>query len=466
MKKSISILLALVLLLSLSVTAFATEPTAAPTKNDSITVNSVKAGETYDLYKLFDLVVDSETTPAAYSYTVNSDWASFFKAAEGGNPAGPGNQYITVNTAGYVTEISDVAALAAAAAAWTGKPASPVQTQLASGETVVFSNLEDGYWLITSTLGTVAMTDTTPDANAVTIEEKNPVDTVEKKVQEDSNSSFGETNDAQIGDTMQFETVVTLVKGTRNVVVHDAMTAGLTYTANSIEIAGLTVGTDYTVNERPEDGDTFDITFTDEYISSLVASSTTVTITYSAVLNQNAVSTGPAIVDQINTASVTYGDSQSVEVTTTTTTHSFKVFKHAKDSTDNLADAVFSLKKGGTVVSLIKLDENNYRVAMPNEAGAVDTFTTVVDGDIVIWGVDSDDYTLLETVAPAGYNKLTAEVEVTVSADNAIRADVENQTGAELPSTGGIGTTLFYVIGGLLVVGATVVLITKKRIED
>ena len=156
-----------------------------------------------------------------------------------------------------------------------------------------------------------------------------------------------------------------------------------------------------------------------------------------------------------------------MDVSTTTTTHSFSVFKHAKDSTDNLADAVFSLKKNGAVVSLIKLNDTNYRVAMPGETGAVTTFATVEGGDIVIWGVDSDsDYTLLETEAPAGYNKLTAEVEVTVSADNATRADVENQTGAELPSTGGIGTTLFYVVGGLMVAGALVVLVSKKRMEE
>ena len=465
MKKLIAILLSLLLVMSISAAAFA----EGETKNDSITVNGVKEGETYNLYKLFDLIVDDEITPAAYSYTVNAGWEAFFAAAdaEAGTGAGPGNQYITVNNAGYVTEISDAAALAAAAAAWTGKPAATDSVTVAEGQTTaVFSGLADGYWLITSTLGTVAMTDTTPDENAVTVEEKNPEDTVAKQVKEDSTALFGDENDAQIGDTVQFQTVVTLYKGTRNVVVHDSMDDGLTYTAGSIAIEGLTAGTDYTVNESPTDG-TFDITFSDTFISGLAAGPNAFTITYSAVLNQNAVSAAPAIVDQTNTASVSYGDHQSVDVSTTTTTHSFSVFKHAKDSTDNLADAVFSLKKNGAVVSLIKLNDNNYRVAMPGETGAVTTFATVAGGDIVIWGVDSDsDYTLLETEAPAGYNKLTAEVEVSVSADNATRADVENQTGAELPSTGGIGTTLFYVVGGLMVAGALVVLVSKKRMEE
>ena len=242
MKKLIAILLSLLLVMSISAAAFA----EGETKNDSITVNGVKEGETYNLYKLFDLIVDDEIT-----------WEAFFAAAdaEAGTEAGPGNQYITVNTAGYVTEISDAAALAAAAAAWTGKPAATDSVTVAEGQTTaVFSGLADGYWLITSTLGTVAMTDTTPDENAVTVEEKNPEDTVAKQVKEDSTNLLGDENDAQIGDTVQFQTVVTLYKGTRNVVVHDEMTAGLTYTAGSIAIEGLTAGTDYTVNESPADG--------------------------------------------------------------------------------------------------------------------------------------------------------------------------------------------------------------------
>jgi len=127
---------------------------------------------------------------------------------------------------------------------------------------------------------------------------------------------------------------------------------------------------------------------------------------------------------------------------------------------------VFSLKKDGTVVKLIKLDDNNYRVANGEETGFVETFITVASGDIVIWGVDAADYFLEETQAPAGYNKLAEEVEVTVDVGNATRAEVENKSGAELPSTGGIGTTIFYVLGGLMVTGAVVVLVSKKRMEQ
>ena len=115
---------------------------------------------------------------------------------------------------------------------------------------------------------------------------------------------------------------------------------------------------------------------------------------------------------------------------------------------------------------LIKIDDTNYRVAMPGESGAVDTFTTVASGDIVIWGVDSDsDYTLEEITPPDGYNKLTAEVDVTVGEGNGTRIDVENKFGSELPSTGGIGTKIFTIVGGILIVGAGLALVVRRRMN-
>ena len=171
--------------------------------------------------------------------------------------------------------------------------------------------------------------------------------------------------------------------------------------------------------------------------------------------------------DWKNRIVLNYGDEQSVEQETTTTTHKFSVFKHAHTSPeDNLAGAVFEVKKAGTVVPLIKIDDTNFRVANQGESGSVTTFTTVDSGDIVIWGVDSDaDYTLNETEPPEGYNKLPAEVQVNVSATTDTRVDVENNTGNELPSTGGIGTVIFYVVGAALLIGCGVVLISRRRVS-
>ena len=471
MKKWVALLLAVLMLVSLTVVAGA----EGNTVNNSITINNAKSGETYNLYTMFDLEVDNETAPTKYAYKVNSHWANFF--GEGGK----GAQYITVEN-GYVTGFtgddtnSTAESLAKAAAEWVKTQSiQPKSVKVEADTPAVFNNLPHGYHLITSTLGTLAMADTTPDSNAVTIDEKNPVDSIEKKVKEDSTETFDTSNDAQIGDIVKFQSTITLQPYTRNVVVHDKMDAGLSYTAGSIAIEGLTQNTDYTVNENPTDGDTFEIVFGESYLVNLT-SQTTLTLTYTATLNENAVkeTTGDgtttatiAIVDQKNTTQITYGDSQSVESQTTTTTRKFTVYKHASGSTDNLAGAVFSLKKEGQVVPLVKLDDNNYRVAKTGETGTTNTFITVATGDIVIWGVDSDsDYTLEEITAPNGYNKLNADEEVTVNADNTTRIEVENKSGAELPSTGGIGTTIFYVAGGVLVLLAVVLLVTKRRMGE
>lgn len=464
--KIISMALIILLVMSMGMLSVAAESNNTTTsgKNDSITVTGAKPGETYRAYKLFDLAVDSETAPSAYSYTVNSAWTAFF--ADGG-----GAQYITVNEAGTVTAISDVAALAKTAAAWTGKPAAVQSIAVEAGEgTAVFSELEDGYWLITSTLGTVAFTATTPAASAVTIQEKNQESTIiVTEVKEDSTGNFGSVNDAQIGDTVEFKSIVKIVKGARNVVVHDSMDAGLTYTAGSVSIEGLTKGTEYSVNESPEHGDAFEIILLQDWIDELDFGADgyrEYTITFAAVLNGNAVVTGDsgtALAVIRNTTYLTFGEGASSQaLATTTETHRFSVDFHAKDSADPLAGAEFTLKKNGVTVPLVQIDNYNYRVAVAGETGT-EVFATVADGNIAIWGVDADsDYSLLEIRAPAGHNTVEA-VSVSVAPGNTTNVSIDSVSGTLLPGTGGIGTTVFYAVGGALVLVALILLITRKR---
>ena len=455
MKKLFALMLAVLMLLSVCALAF------GETINNSITITDAKPGETYTLYTLFDLAVDDATDPKVYSYTINSGWNAFFE--------GEGNKYIEMDeTNTYVENITDPEALAKAAAEWTDKPKSDKSVEVAAGkDTAVFTGLSNGYHLITSSLGTLAMADTTPDNNEVTINEKNPEDTIVKKVEEDSSKEYGENNDAQIGELINFQSKATLIPNTRNVVIHDTMDDGLTYTIGSVEIAGLTKNTDYTLFENPDDGHTFDIVFDEGYLSNL-KEITELTITYTASLNAEAVVEDEdiSIADQKNVTQITYGDKQSVEDFTTTTTHKFSVHKHAEGDTENLAGATFSLRIGSEVVKLVQIDEANYRVATTEDTDAVETFTTVADKDIVIWGVDSDKYSLVETKAPDGYNVLNDSIEVTVDANNALCIDVENKSGAKLPETGGIGTTIFYVVGGVLVLLAVVLLVTKRRVGE
>ena len=452
MKKFLALLLALVMVMGLATTAFAAD-------NDyTITIKNASKGETYKIYKMMDLTVNDPANPTSFTYTITDDFKDFF------DMDGADFFTVTVGAERYITGIKNVEEMAQAAAKYVEEQRIDEITNIIadSTEIVVFGNLEPGYYLITSTLGTIAMTDTTPDKVNVEITEKNQEPTIEKEVKEDD--TFGENNDAQIGDKVEFQSTVTIVKGARNVKVHDKMTTGLTFN-NDIAIAGLTQGKDYTVTTSASDGCTFEIYFHQAFVDTITVT-TEYVITYSATLNKNAAN--GAIVNQTNQTKVTYGDISGSEWDSTITiTHFFNVFKHAKGSTDNLAGAKFQLKKNGNIVPLIKINDNNYRVAEANETGATDTFVTVSSGDIVIWGVDTDGaYTLKETEPPAGYNQLKEEVAVTVDADNATRVDVENNAGTELPSTGGMGTTMFYIFGGTMMMAAVVLLVTKKRMAD
>ena len=466
MKKFATFLLVLALIMSLAIPALAAT-------NDSITVVNAKAGETYKLYKMFDLKVDNPEDPKAYTYTVNYNWTNFF------GESGAGAQLVTINNVGAVTAVSDAAALAKAAATWAAGLAPEASIKAEANQAVVFDNLDDGYWLITSTLGTVAMLETTPDKADVQVNEKNASNTIEKLVKEDSTGIYGESNDAQIGDVIEFKSTVNIVKNTRNVVVHDEMTQGLTYIVGTVKIEdlnqnALTQDVEYTLDECPEDQDTFDISFDQDWIDGLDFGTDGVksyVITYKATLNGYAITSGEngwELDEQENETVVSFGDySYSTKDTTHTHTHKFKVFKHATGSTNNLAGAVFQLKKDGDVVELVKLDDNNYRIATAEDTQTVVSFETVAGGDISIWGVDIDpDYTLVETQAPEGYNLLKDPVSIIVDTANGTRVTVENSAGTELPSTGGVGTTLFYVFGGILVLAAVVLLVTKKRMAS
>ena len=290
MKKLASLLLALAMMFSLATTAFATEGAGdgntPPTKNDSITITSAKAGETYKLYQLFNLVVDNEIAPTGYAYTINNDWKTFFE--------GSGKNLITLSGSNVIG-IADPATLAKTAAEWTGKPETAVKT-VTVGEnatTAEFTGLPNGYWLITSSLGTVAMTETTPANSAVTIKEKNPTDTITKEVLEDSNTTWGDKNDAQIGDTVNFMSTATLQPHTTKVKIHDTMDEGLTYNKDvkiftDAACSNELTTTNYTIQAQPDEGDTFTIVFTEAYLAT-ITSETKLYLKYSAVLNEKAI---------------------------------------------------------------------------------------------------------------------------------------------------------------------------------
>lgn len=502
-RKFASLLLALTMVFALATTAFAAD-------TNSITVKNAVNGQTYKLYKMLDLSVNDAHT--AYSYTVNPAWANFFKAAEGGTPAGKGLTYVNIDAQGYVTwkENADVAAFAKDAEEFA-KNLSALKTHPATENgDFTFSDLEAGYYLVTSTLGTKATVGTTPGNPNPEIQEKNQAPTNDKTVQEDSTGNYDKKNDADIGQTVNFKSTITAQPGAENYVFHDKMSAGLTLDKASIKVDNVAVtdaqgndvsGDNYTVSYpsgEGTDGCTFEIAFAQSYLDT-VKSATTITVTYSATLNENA---KVGLEGNPNESKLSYGDKGDAThtpsgttppSTTTTYTWDVDVFKYAMNSETKtaLAGATFTLSKnadGSDPIALVSKGNNVYRVAKTGETGTVTEITTDATGKFTIQGLDADTYYLTETAAPAGYNKLAAPIKVMIdnsgnvtyatktTADgeygNAVAADaslgimVLNQSGALLPSTGGMGTTIFYVLGSILVLAAVVLLVTKKRMSN
>ena len=443
----------------------------------------------YTIYQILDL--ESYNASAnAYAYTAAADWATFINSNE------IKGVFVDVDAQGYVTwkDGADAAAFAKVAQKYAKDNSIANQGSVtATTTTVSFSGLDLGYYLVDSTLGTLCSLDTT-NPNVV-MQEKNEVPANVKTVEEDSTGNYGEKNDADIGQTVNFKSTITAQAGAENYVFHDTMSAGLTLDKASIKVNNVAVtdaqgndvsGDNYTVSYpsgEGADGCTFEIAFEQSYLNT-ITQATEITITYSAELNEKA---KVGLEGNPNTSKVSYGDSNNTKFTpdstTTTYTWDVDVLKYANgDESKVLKDAQFVLLNSGkTKVATVVNGKLTGWVDVP-AAGEDETITwpantvltTGENGKIEIDGLDADTYYLREVKAPAGYNKLAADVEVIITGATTVEgkltyttvvAKVNNQSGAELPSTGGIGTTIFYVLGSVLLVGAAVLLITKKRMS-
>lgn len=471
-KRIASVLLALVMALSLITTAFAAG------ENGSITIDNAVVGQTYTIYQILDLE-SYDAKAGAYAYKATTAWNAFI------NSDAIKGQYVNVDAQGYVTwkTGADVAAFAKLAQKYAAD--NKIKNQgsgTAASATVEFTGLDLGYYLVDSTLGTICSLDTTNPS--VTIEEKNAEPTNEKQVEEDSNNTYGKANDADIGQTVNFKSTITAQAGAENYEFHDKMSAGLQYTGvTGITLNGNIVATaNYEVKTTGiTDGCTFEVVFTQAFCDTLKANDKIV-ISYTAVVTKDAVIGGEG---NPNESKIEYGENGKTTTTppseTKTYTWKLDVLKYTmKDDQEvKLAGAKFTLSKnsdGSDPISLVEVEKNVYRVATKNDANTITEITTDATGAFTIQGLDSDTYYLTETAAPAGYNVLKSAIEVKVSDKGEVTyiydgvtatgtVKVENKTGAELPSTGGIGTTIFYVVGGLLVVAAGVLLVTRKRMS-
>lgn len=468
--KKLSMLLAALLLVTAG-----TLPALAASGAGSITVDNAIDGKTYTIYRLLDLS-DHNDDFSGVHYQVSAKWAAFFAAGAAGA------DYVEIDGQGYVTwksgkSIGDFAAAAAQFAESEGIEHDGQQTAGAAG--VTFSSLPLGYYLVQSGLGATCALDTTRPH--VTVHEKNSSPSADKQVKEDSTGQWGSRNDGDVGQDVEFRSTLHVTDGAPvNYVFHDEMSDGIAFLPESAAVKcgdrTLTAGTDYDL-VTGDLGDT--CTFEIHFAQGVLQPNDTVIITYSARITAAALVSGPGT----NRSRVTYGESGATTwEKTETCTWTLPIFKYTEknESEVPLAGAKFVLYKivGGVKLYAAADGTNcmtgwteNGPVSEPVEGTVYGTvFVTPDSGSIVVSGLDSDTYYLEEIAAPAGYGSLLEPVEVTIDAQGNVTypggagtVRVLNIPGASLPSTGGMGTALFYTVGGLLIAAAAGLLFVLRR---
>lgn len=493
--------------------AATTVATANAADNATLTVSTTDAkfaGKTVNAYKMFSATVSGDGGSKAVSYTLTDEWKPFFKdstfvtGATDANVNDKANEYVSSLTG----KEKDLVAFATKASNWAQKnnitaATTTVSTDATDGNyTATFTGLDYGYYVVAVPGATLAnasgqyATLVSVDRTNVTANIKGDLPTVVKKVNGESATS------AKIGDTLTFTLTSTIpdmsAYDTYTFNFKDTLSQGLTFgQVTSVTVEGvtdpLTVNTDYTVTTPTVSDNTLTVAMKDFKAKQQTNVGKTITVTYTATLNKDAVVGGHG---NVNSATIQYSNKPGIEGTGESEpskvrvfTYGFTVDKYTGDKYDDtatrLAGAEFTLApKGDAAISFVQVTAGSatenavYRVAKDDETGTTTTITTPANGKVVFQGLKNGEYTLTETKAPAGYNKLAsalgvkvegqndgtdttnATVTITYNNDNGSNYDktasngvipVQNKSGVVLPGTGGMGTIAFTVIGVLVI---------------
>ena len=494
MKKLMAALLAVAMVCAMAIPAFAAD---GATNNSSsadgkITIDNAVAGQTYKIYRILNLQYNEAAK--SFRYVKNDKWGTFVDTQ---------TDYLTVDdTTGVVTwkdkvsaenDGAPIKALAVAAGRYVkdqGTSLTADGSVKATSSTVEFTGLPLGWYLVVSDLTTDAICSIDTTAKNVTIREKNGAPTVEKEV-EYASGSWGQGNDGNVGDTVNFKTTINVTDGNpTNYVLHDKMSNGLTFDATSIVVKKNGQPFDSYKKGTPSDNCTFEIIF-DE--ASLQANDTVV-VTYSATINSKAV---VGTDGNENDTWLKYGDGvDSNHGKTKTYTWSFNIFKFftdgsAKKHLDGVEFVLYRKDNTADKTEYAQFDSKNKLTGWTENESEAGKLKTNADSNVAVEGLDEGIYFLKEITTPTGFNSLTSDVEVKITSscnrldsatytveykmanaenfettDNEKIVPIQNNRGTTLPGTGGIGTTIFYVVGGGLMVAAAILLITKKRMEN
>lgn len=456
--KSIKKLICMLFMLVLSVV------NVSAAEKGTITINKAIVNESYNIYKVLDLETYDKVNNH-YIYRAASGWETFLDGAtdylEARNENG--DKYYVWKDGVDKSRAKEFAEKAYKYA--KDNKITPTMTKKATSTSVVFDNLDLGYYLVDSSVGALLhLTTTNPTA---TVNEKNTLNpNVDKNVLENSTGVYGKENDDMIGSTISYKTTITTGAGYGNYVLYDVMDKGLTFNVNSVVVK---IGDDvvdvnnYVVKTNVTDY-TFVIEFNDEFILKQ-PKNTNIDVYYTATLNKDATIEGDG---NINETFLKYGNNITTDKKKTITyTYAFEIIKTNKEGVELTGAEFILLDKLGNEIKVILKDEETktYRIATENEIGV-----NIKAGKATIEGLDKDSYKLKEVVSPEGYNKLTSPVEFSVNGKTNVtiiertRVNVINYTGSELPETGGIGTKLFITSGLSLVLICGLVLVTKLRL--
>lgn len=487
------------------VTVFASALVAFAADKYTITINNDKTGHTYEAYQIFTGVL------------AEKDGKKILSDIAWGNGISEEGKAALGDAAAKAESITDANAFAKEIAKYL---ANPVESTPADGKYTI-SGLDAGYYLVKDKDNTL---DNADDFNTAYIMEvvanveatpKGDKPSLEKDIK--SGDAWGSVGNNQIGDTVEFRTVSTVSDTseytTYTYVIHDTMSHGLTSNVKTDSDVTIKINDETVLDAKyytvTANGNSFDVSvdILAAVKDGVLAKGNKLYTYYSAVLNGNAKVYGD---NEENSAYLEYSNNpyKNEKGKTATDkvydwTFSMAVDKVDGESKATIDGAKFVLSTDGTIkvedlrcnengvpavttglIGLVKV-EGGYRIATEDDEAA--NVTYVIDaGSTAIKGLKADiKYFLYETKAPVGYNSLKTPVEITVKATfsedgsrcekayaiigqleaSELKATVENKKGTELPSTGGIGTTIFYIAGALLVVLAGVFLITKKRMN-
>lgn len=456
--KSIKKLICMLFMLVLSVV------NVSAAEKGTITINKAIVNESYNIYKVLDLETYDKVNNH-YIYRAASVWETFLDGAtdylEARNENG--DKYYVWKDGVDKSRAKEFAEKAYKYA--KDNNITPTMTKKATSTSVVFDNLDLGYYLVDSSVGALLhLTTTNPTA---TVNEKNTLNpNVDKNVLENSTGVYGKENDDMIGSTINYKSTITTGAGYGSYVLYDKMDKGLTFNVNSVVVKigdDVVEANNYVVKTNVTDY-TFVIEFNDEFILKQ-PKNTNIDVYYTATLNKDAIIEGDG---NKNETFLKYGNNITTDKKKTITyTYAFEIIKTNKEGVELTGAEFILLDKLGNEIKVILKDEETktYRIATGNEIGV-----NIKAGKATIEGLDKDSYKLKEVVSPEGYNKLTSPVEFSVNGktnDTIIertRVNVINYTGSELPETGGIGTKLFITSGLSLVLICGLVLVTKLRL--